>query len=114
MTWIFFRANTIQDAWQILRSIFSSITQLSSAWEGLQAGFVSVFSKEATFGQATILLSLIVFLELFQYALRNTPMALWFQKLPLPVRWASYYFILLLIMSLGVDIPNVNFIYFTF
>lgn len=114
MTWIFFRANTIQDAWQILRSIFSSITQLSSAWEGLQAGFVSVFSKEATFGQATIVLSLIVFLELFQYALRNTPMALWFQKLPLPVRWASYYVILLLIMSLGVDIPNVNFIYFTF
>ncbi len=114
LTWVFFRASSLGQAFSILESIFSSLLNLAAYPSQINQALVNVFSKEATFGQAGILLFLIVFLETVQYFARNTPIISKFPKYPIIVRWATYYLLLLLIMSLGVDIPNVNFIYFTF
>ncbi len=114
LTWVFFRADSLSDASLILAKIAQSALNYKEYYREFLNGVYSVFSKEATLSQMLIMLFLIFFLEFVQFVARNTLLARNFQRLPIFIRWGTYYFLLVLIVSLGVDIPNITFIYFTF
>lgn len=101
LAWIFFRANTVGDAFYIVRQIFSSVPWQFSMRE-LHAGILTL---------STLLLSigLMEIVESLRQANR-------LQRLMQPrwVRWGSYYVIIIFIMLFGELHAKGQFIYFQF
>ena len=98
--WIFFRANSIQDAFAIIRSIFSpGSTKTMDYVEGFNL-------KEKLF-----ILACIVLMELIQTNKKDW--LKFFAQSPLPVRWAVYYGFIFFILFFGAY-KTQQFIYFQF
>ena len=100
LAWIFFRANSIGDAWYILSHIFTD--PFSKLWLG-----------ESQW--ATLLSLLMVFILFFiEYLQEKGIASIYFSesKVPRPIRWAWYLFMLYAIAILGVS--GNSFIYFQF
>ena len=95
LAWIFFRAESVGDAWNYLVSIFilsqDSITMWPVNWLGL----------------------LILALVAVEWISRNREHGLSISGLPRPVRWGSYYLIITLIWLFQPD-TQTDFIYFQF
>lgn len=96
LSWIVFRATNISQAWTYISKIFSK----------------TLFAIPEIKPKATILLIIVfIFIELFgrnqQYAIENLGV-----KWPKPLRWATYYAIILVIFWFGGQ--KQQFIYFQF
>ncbi len=99
--WIFFRANTLSDAWYIITHFFSNLSS------GLH-----VFDSQAKLELYISCLSLLV-LILTSWIKRQADLIEWLFNKPLVMRWAIYYSIVLSILFFG-SFNNAHFIYFKF
>lgn len=104
VAWVFFRANTLADAFYIFRELPGAYKQTLSIENRLEG-----VSKELVL----ICLGLIVLLEILQYLQARYNLVRAIGRLSLPSRWAFYYGIVLLIIYYGV-FENRQFIYFQF
>ena len=95
--WIFFRADSLGDSAEIIVSIFS-------AWDG---PFVSTH----TMAHGSVALAALLLIEMFREKVGSLRDAV--AEFPLPVRWACWYTLIFLIITLGVD-GGGQFIYFQF
>ncbi|MBU1873735.1 MBOAT family protein, partial [bacterium] len=102
-SWIFFRADSINDAFLIVRNLFSSF-DVSTLFS------VSGFSAQH-FVLSVLSIIVLIAVELFQ---RNHNIRMWLSARPLILRWAIYYGLIMFILLFGAY-DNVNeFIYFQF
>jgi alginate O-acetyltransferase complex protein AlgI len=107
--WIFFRADSLGDAWHI-------VTHLHTGWSGLFDVHTLRLMRDQIGVQEPYLIQaalLILTLEIFQGI---NPSELWHrltERRPWPVRWAFYVALLLALINLGAGRPE-SFIYFQF
>jgi D-alanyl-lipoteichoic acid acyltransferase DltB (MBOAT superfamily) len=107
--WIFFRSNTISDAYYIITHMFSDISDLTN--------ITTILFKFKTMGLKVIgmkmtLFFFIVFLVMEASILSKGLMKI-FEKHSI-VRWTVYFFLLILIIISASRIEAENFIYFQF
>jgi alginate O-acetyltransferase complex protein AlgI len=103
LTWIFFRAKTVQDAFYILTHLLSDL-QLKG-----------VFSKLAIakFDLQIICISLLILLYT-EGSSKNISMLNWLNSKPLYLRWSIYVSLGIAILLFGAYEQNQQFIYFQF
>ncbi len=100
--WIFFRSNSISDAFYILKNLFSNISlnlsnvAIGIGWSGL-----------------IILLSSIIFMEIIHIIQEHIGMRRFLSDRPLFVRWSAYVLIIIFILLFGA-FNGTAFIYFQF
>lgn len=102
--WIFFRANSIGDAFLIIRNMFNFDFSVA----GLQQINVAL-----GWGELGIALLSILFLEIFHLFEAGTTLKKRFLASPQALRWAVYYSLALAIVFFGV-FNHTQFIYFQF
>ncbi len=98
LSWVFFRANTFGDAMTILASI--------ARWDRQ-----TPFADLNVFAHASLGLLVLLAVDAFQAAPERKSWQL--SSFPVPVRWACWYSVLLMIVFMGV-VGNGQFIYFQF
>jgi alginate O-acetyltransferase complex protein AlgI len=101
VAWVFFRANSVGDAFYILTHLFSGFEFNLNAING--------FSSSA----ALLAIFLLGVMELIQWIQSQEKVQNWFYMGPIWVRWPAYYAILFAITTLGV-FGGQQFIYFQF
>jgi alginate O-acetyltransferase complex protein AlgI len=103
LTWVFFRAKTVSDAFYIITHLFKDFT------------VKGVFSKLAVakFDLQIIVLSLVI-LIVVEWLQRGVSLRNWLTVKPLYVRWSVYVFLGVAILLLGAYEQNQQFIYFQF
>ena len=122
--WIFFRANTIQDALLIIAKLVQLPVELAGYIRGLsQIGLITTvrgafqMNPDITgFGLKNFALSVILILILFiidRWSFKMPGLATKIRQKPLVLRWIGYYSLVLAIMS-SWDTGTSQFIYFTF
>ena len=103
LAWIFFRANSITDAWYILTHVLSGITLTSyNAYAFGMSPFDVVLSL--------VSIAALLGVHLSQERLR---LRLWIAAKPLWFRWAAYYAAIAVILLFG-KFDAQSFIYFQF
>ncbi len=107
--WIFFRSNSLSEAWYIITHLFSGLGNAFSP-DYLLKCFSGLGLSKAEFAAAILS---IVFLELFHLAQRQKRLGQMLTSKPVWVRWGVYYVIVSVIIFLGV-FGNSSFIYFQF
>ena len=100
--WIFFRSNTISDAFYIIKNIFTGWSSGLSEIR-LVAGGTRIF----------IAFSLIIFMEFVHVIQERGSVKQFLNNKPLVLRWAIYLVIMMSIILFGV-FDEVQFIYFQF
>jgi alginate O-acetyltransferase complex protein AlgI len=100
-SWIFFRAQSIQQAFYIIRSMFKDI--------GHSSVFIDVY--DVRFVLSAILL--IAGMEIIHYTQRSRQMRPLISNYPLAVRWSLYNGVVILILFFGIYARH-EFIYFRF
>lgn len=103
LTWVFFRAKTVSDAFYIITHLFKDFTAKG------------VFSKLAVakFDLQIIVLSLVI-LIVVEWLQRGVSLRNWLTIKPLYVRWSVYVSLGVAILLLGAYEQNQQFIYFQF
>jgi len=99
--WIFFRANTLTDAFYVVTHLFAP-WQITATRLQLQLSLFTVMVIGCS----------ILWMEMIEYARREGHFALYRQ--PVWVRWSSYYAIIMTILLLGELHGTGQFIYFQF
>jgi D-alanyl-lipoteichoic acid acyltransferase DltB (MBOAT superfamily) len=110
LSWVFFRANSVDDALYILGQfpkIVLNLPQLVNFFQSLGPNFPMNPKEIAT------ALSLIVFMEIIHQLQARRNVTVSFNRLPVFARWSFYYAAILAILFLGV-FENREFIYFQF
>ncbi len=108
--WIFFRANTITDAFYIVENLFSDlncITDMQYIYDLLNSFGLSIY--EFVICVCSILL--LIFIELFE---KNRTIHQFLDNKPFVFRFIFYYVIVVIILSTGVFGNGGEFIYFQF
>lgn len=100
--WIFFRANSLSDAWYI-------VTHLFAGWE-LKFGYGMGLGKE----ELLVALIAIAIMEIVHIGQERMRIRTWLSVKPLWVRWSLYYGITLAIMMFRAHTSTLEFIYFQF
>jgi alginate O-acetyltransferase complex protein AlgI len=105
LAWVFFRANTVSDAFAIFGRIFSSFHKVS---------ILELRSLANSFWVTTAHIALVALLIIVEWLQRDKQHALQFDNLKIPrlVRWGYYYFIVFLIFYFSGT--QQDFIYFQF
>ncbi|GAB1421011.1 MBOAT family protein [Anaerolineales bacterium] len=107
ITWVFFRANSLDDALYVFKHSF--IWGQQTLWEPMQDG---LFIAQVEFLLAIILIFLLMFIDWFN---SQYPFALFLARIPLIPRWAIYYLFGAAIMFSGLYGSGAQqFIYFRF
>ena len=112
LAWVFFRANTVDDAFYIIKKIPSFLSELSLlklGWREFYKASCSSLPLITIFWSGVY----IAFLELVHYIQSKRSPENFFKQQPLLVRWAIYYFFVFCILYFGV-FENKDFIYFQF
>lgn len=99
--WIFFRANSLNDAVHIVKNLFAG-------WNAQ-----ALTSLDLSPGALAIPLFGILIMELTHIAQARKNVGEWFLEFPQAVRWAAYYGLVLMILLLG-EFGSQQFIYFQF
>ncbi len=102
-SWIFFRANSISDAFLIIRNLFT-------AFEPATLLTVSGFTSQH-FILSVLSIVILLGVELFQ---RNHDIRGWLSQRPVVLRWAFYYGLIMFILLFGAYDNANEFIYFQF
>ena len=108
--WIFFRANSIDSAFYIVKHMFTGIPDVVHQLVNNQPVLESIGLKKNDFALSILL---IIFLETVHYVQSKKSLSDIFVQKPAYVRWAVYYGVILAIIFLGV-FENRQFIYFQF
>ena len=108
--WIFFRANSLNDAVYVVNNLFSSLgTQLSS-WTNLKAAIVGYGLNQY---ELMLAFAVIMLMEAVHLMQRQGSVREFLNKKPLIFRWAAYYSLIIIILGFGVY-GEAEFIYFQF
>ncbi len=108
--WIFFRANTVSDAFYIVQNLFSDISKIADIqyiYDILNSVGLSIFE----FVICVCLILALLFIELFEK--RNVIHTV-LNSVPFIFRFAFYYVLVIVILALGVFGNGGEFIYFQF
>lgn len=110
LAWVFFRANSVNEAIYILKQFPLAIRDIFSLVRGenvIGANMpIDIYTTVCCF-------LLIAFLEVFHYIQRQNDIIRLFDRQPLLIRWSAYYTAILLIFFFGV-FDSRQFIYFQF
>jgi hypothetical protein len=114
ISWVFFRSNNITDAIYILEVIINDVLSLDI----LSQLSKSISERRLNIGlgprELFIIISSILFLETFQFTDEKYALNYFdFMNRNQVVRWAKYYFIVLLILYFGY-FNQIEFLYFQF
>lgn len=113
LAWVFFRANTINDAWYIsthmLSGLSESVNVIAYNMDGLRTEWLYLGQSLSKLLAAFFVIAI---LELVQLQQRGKGLQLMFSHNPL-LRWSGYYILVALIIFMGVFGQN-EFIYFQF
>ena len=109
-SWIFFRANNVENAMYISTHIFSGLPDLAKKVLNHQEVFENLGLTKMGYILSVLL---IIFLETVQYIQSKHSISQIFIRKPWAIRWAVYYALILSILFLGV-FENRQFIYFQF
>jgi alginate O-acetyltransferase complex protein AlgI len=104
--WIFFRANSVQDAWYIATHIFSGWTNWNN-YENIEVAGSAKFSL-------VLWLGLVVILESVNYVQEKYNITELFFRQPVYIRWGEYYAMLLILCYCAIEMTPRQFIYFQF
>ncbi len=104
--WIFFRANSVDDAFYIINNILVG-------WPGFSLEALSSIIQRLNMTYVMISFSTAALLIVVEYIQQKDMGAEWFQRKPAAFRWVSYYTLAGLILVLG-DFGRSKFIYFQF
>lgn len=109
IAWIFFRANTISDAFYIISNLFKDITY----WTSLSYIKSNIFNLGLDKIEFLISIISIFIILLHSYFNVRSDVNTKLSSKPLVVRWAVYYVLLFFILIFG-KFSNCEFIYFQF
>lgn len=123
--WIFFRANTVQDAFAIISKIGNvpaeSVQIISGIFENLNHinfSFMSELNGPYSNFQFLMMFALIFSLLIVDLFTRNTPGVKAVSKIPIVLRWSLYYLVVLIILFVAshkyASGATSQFIYFQF
>ncbi len=109
-TWIFFRANTVQDAFYVSQQLFNFSSGFSGLTEPFRAAF---FSSRIEFILSFVLILTLLVTDYFQYRRHEDVLSMISWR---PVRWALYYTLAFLILFnyIFYFTSTPSFIYFQF
>jgi alginate O-acetyltransferase complex protein AlgI len=114
LAWVFFRANSISDAWYITTHMFTGFVDSA---RGIIYNTNGAWIKYLLFKQApnVVALSLLFvsFLIFFEYVQEEGKVKYRVSNWPTIARWSVYYVLIIIIITLGVYKSN-EFIYFQF
>ena len=108
--WVFFRAESLGDAWYIVTHLFSGFDEMLRNGLSLKHFIAAVWSVR----QWVIMLSLLAFMSLIHRLQSHDGMRHMFKGKPVWFRWSFYYILLMLILCFGVFEAKNQFIYFEF
>lgn len=108
--WIFFRANTISDAFYISKHLFSDVNM----WFNRTYIYNCFLSMNINFYEFRALLLCILILFIADIISKDTDIHILLNKKSLIFRYVFYYILLFLVMTLGVYYNAGKFIYFQF
>ena len=107
--WIFFRANTPEDAFMIVMRIFQTLPPIGQGWyDAIRNGIASVDLPVIVPAIAAIMI-----MEVMQVFQRRGSVRQWFAGRPVWFRWAAYYAVVGSILIFG-QFGAQQFIYFQF
>jgi D-alanyl-lipoteichoic acid acyltransferase DltB (MBOAT superfamily) len=110
--WIFFRANSLADAWYVVSHLFSTASTHVSPFAAEQTGIASVLSPVLmekglrSFAFMLVSIGLMVLGNVVRKRIRIQAQPLW-------IRWSAYYALVLALIYLAVY-NDVGFVYFQF
>lgn len=108
--WIFFRANSLTDAWYIISNLFRGITgQVSSI--GMLSNSLSGFGFNKY--ELAVAVGVILIMEAIHLIQRHGSIRHMMRDKPIWFRWSLYYALIFMILFLGAY-GNQEFIYFQF
>jgi len=108
--WIFFRANSLTDAWYIINNLFAGIVhQISSA--GMLSDSLSGFGFSKY--ELAIAVGVILIMEAIHLIQRNGSIRYMMRDKPIWFRWSLYYVLVFMILSFGIYGKS-EFLYFQF
>jgi alginate O-acetyltransferase complex protein AlgI len=110
LAWVFFRADNLSVALQCLGKIMAGMGEMTCS---LLHGHLFDIGLDCSHGNLALMLSLIAFLEVMQFAQLRYDLKGRFEHAPLLCRWTGYYVLLASILFLGV-FEKRQFIYFQF
>ncbi|QMU29686.1 MBOAT family O-acyltransferase [Adhaeribacter radiodurans] len=111
--WVFFRANSVSDAWYIISHMFTGFSESVNliAHNGfVRQRYLFLDQTKEIFLLSFVVISILIVIELFQ---RNRSLRLEVKKYPFPMRLVFYNIIILSILLLG-SFSEAEFIYFQF
>ena len=108
--WIFFRANSVSDAFYIVKHLFAGLhPYFSSLFHHARVRLgLGLSYSELLIGVIAIVLMEIIHVMQNKYSIRD-----WIRSKPAYIRWSIYYAIVIMIIFFGVY-ENRQFIYFQF
>ena len=112
--WVFFRADSILDAWYILTTLTQGIVQFM--WNVSDVAYVRSILGQLGLRRDELMIAVgaIVLLEGVQIVLSSDRIIAGFYRRPTWVRWAFYYLIAGVILFYGSFNAGQDFIYFQF
>jgi D-alanyl-lipoteichoic acid acyltransferase DltB (MBOAT superfamily) len=112
--WIFFRANTVADAFYIISNLFTNVgyvlTNITALGTGQGIISTSLGLDKYDIYISILTISFLLLVELFQ---RAQSFRDWVNSRPIVMRWSFYYLIMFSILLFGIFQQN-QFIYFQF
>jgi D-alanyl-lipoteichoic acid acyltransferase DltB (MBOAT superfamily) len=111
LAWVFFRANTVRDAFFIVKKIIMAVPR--EMQEVIKTGHIAFLRLPGLLNIVLPCFGLILLLELAHIVQLKSKIVENFAKLPMPARWAVYYAGVLSIIYWGV-FEERQFIYFQF
>ena len=113
LAWVFFRANSVHDAWYIITHMFTGFTesvQLIANNSFVRHRYLLLNQTKEVFILSFGVIATLFLIELYQ---RNRSLRQTIQQYPMPVRFVFYNIIILSIILLG-SFSEAEFIYFQF
>ena len=115
--WIFFRANTLSEAFCVVKSIFLTIVSIFKSIFVFDfvsfKGLIKLGYSGLTKSDIVVALILIFFMECIHTVQRHGSIRHMFNDKPIWFRWTVYYILVISILFLGI-FGEMDFIYFQF
>lgn len=105
--WVFFRAETVQDAFYVLGHLFDGIQDLRGY---LQAGYHDLLLGWGRVCMISVALAVLWAYDAFSL---KRDVILWIDRLPGMMRWCLYYLLIIFILAFG-NFGSTQFVYFQF
>lgn len=115
LSWIFFRANNVQDAFYIIKTIFTGFGKdLGSVLTNPDSHYDLLFLSKGKEALLRCVIPIVLMEAVYYLKEKKRSVRYFLSEQPLLVRHGIYYFLLLSILFLGQYEDNQQFIYFQF